>query len=76
MRSKLEQIELLNDAFNRDRTARDCRNDNDYASALGISAKQLSFWRTGRWTALDAILIGILLNDPTVVYDPASESSA
>lgn len=74
MRTKLEQIDLLNEALNADRTARDCRNDNDYAMALGISPKQLSFWRNGRWTELDAILIGVLLASPMPADPPAIDS--
>lgn len=74
MRTKLEQIDLLNEALNADRTARDCRNDNDYAAALGVSPKQLSFWRNGRWTELDAILIGVLLAVPTPADPPPIDS--
>lgn len=74
MRDKPEQMEALNVALDRDRAERGCENDAEYALTLGTSAKQISFWRTGRWTALDAILIAILTHSPVAEPDASFDS--
>ena len=54
-------VESVNAAFDRARTRLGISNDRDFADRLGVSQKTISFWRNGRWTDADRVLIGILV---------------
>lgn len=56
----MDEREILNQALNAERARLHLRNDIELADAFNIAPKTLSFLRTGRWTKLDRVLIGVL----------------
>lgn len=62
MPTKEQLISALDDALDQARFDFRVNTDEELAKCLGVSTKQISFWRNGRWTTGDEALISVLVS--------------
>jgi ribosome-binding protein aMBF1 (putative translation factor) len=61
MLPKNELVAVVDIAFDKARENLGVETDEALAQKLGISQKTISFFRNGRWTTVDEVLISVLI---------------
>ncbi len=70
-------IYFVNLSLDDARRVLEAKNDTELAAQMGVSPKQISFWRNGRWASTDTALIRMLITAllPRVLVENRTETS-